>query len=274
MEPTETFVDLPAGRFRALRWPGGGAPALFLHGLTALADAWAPTVSALPPGDYTAMDQRGHGDSPSPADAYDIAAYVEDACALVRALELDRPHLVGHSMGARVAMVAAARHRDLFRSVAIVDIGPEAWRQNWRDTVASIDRMPASFTRDEAITFFTRNRPTPPERQALYLGRLREGRRGRFTWRGSPEAWKATVVSHRGRDFWADWEHLRLPAVLIRGGDSNELRPRIAAEMRSRNGRVAYHEIAGVGHNIPLLAPGQLAAVLTAFWASVHSPAT
>jgi pimeloyl-ACP methyl ester carboxylesterase len=271
MDPAETFLDLPAGRFRALLWAGEGVPVLFLHGLTAIAEVWAPTIAALPPGNYAAIDQRGHGESPAPAVGYDIASYVADACATVRALGFERPHLVGHSMGARVAMVAAARHPELFRSVAIVDIGPEAWRENWRETVASIERMPVSFTREEALAFFTRNRPTPPDREALYLARLRESGDGRLTWRGSPHAWKETVISHRGRNFWRDWERLAIPTMLIRGGDSTELRARIFTEMKGKNARPFYRELPGVGHNIPLLAPAELAAELTAFWSSAQS---
>ena len=270
-EPSEVAVALGAGQFRALHWEGAGTPIVFLHGLTAIADVWQPTVDAVPPGSgsYWAFDQRGHGDSPAPADGYSIAAFVRDLFDFVEALKLDRPHLAGHSMGARVALVAAARHPRAFRSVAVVDIGPERWAKNWRETVASIERMPATFSEEEALAFFTRNRPTSPDRQRLYLARLRGTAGGQLTWRGSPDAWRQTVISHRSRDFWHDWDRIGMPALLIRGGDSNELRPRVAAEMRQRNGAIQYEELAGIGHNIPLLAPGRLAARLSTFWAGL-----
>ncbi len=269
-EPAQLFTALPAGQFRTLMWPGSEAPAVFLHGLTGLADVWAETATALAPrGPLWAYDQRGHGDSPAPADGYAIGAYVSDLIAFVQTLKLKRPHLVGHSMGARVALVAAARNPELFRSVTIADIGPEAWRANWRDTAAAIERMPASMNEAEALAFFTRNRPTPPDRQRGYLARLRAARDGRLTWRGSPDAWKQTVISHRSRDFWSDWAAITIPALLIRGGDSNELRPHIAARMRDRNSSVRYQEFAGIGHNIPLIAPAPLAAALAAFWKTV-----
>jgi len=54
---------------------------------------------------------------------------------------------------------------------------------------------------------------------------------------------------------------------LVRGGRSNELRPAIAAKMRERNPRVAFHEVPDTGHNIPLLAPEALAAILNESWA-------
>ena len=269
-ELSDIAVDLAAGRFRALHWEGEGPSAVFLHGLTGLADVWQPTIDALPRGaGLWAFDQRGHGQSPAPASGYAIADFVKDLMAFVRTLDLERPHLAGHSMGGRAALVAAARHPEAFRSVTVVDIGPERWTKNWQDTIAAIDRMPADFSEEEAIAFFTRNRPTPPERQRAYLAQLRGTGNGRLTWRGSPGAWKHTVMSHRSRDFWREWDRIRIPALLVRGGDSNELRPQVAAEMRRRNPSVQYNEIAGIGHNIPLLAPDRLADILTRFWTDV-----
>ncbi len=267
-EPTERFVELPAGLFRLLEWPGAGETAVFLHGLTGLASVWRETIAELGAGrpPCIALDQRGHGDSPAPAGGYAVGDFVGDTVALIETLGGGPVRLVGHSMGARVALVTAARRPDLVRSVAIIDIGPEAWKTNWRETAAAIDRMPASFTRDEAVAYFTRSRPTPAERVAGYLERLRETESGRLTWRGNPEAFKRTVVSHRSRNFWREWEGLGVPAMLVRGGDSNELRPRVAAEMRRRNPSVRFRELDGVGHNVPLLAPAALARELREFW--------
>ena len=286
-------MQLPAGRFRALEWQaanlGTAEPTvLLLHGLTGMADVWSATVAAL--GDarprIIALDQRGHGDSPAPTRGYAIADFVGDTVGALEALGSEghgaRPladarrsgsvHLVGHSMGARVAMVTASRHPELVRSVAIVDIGPERWTANWRDTVSGIDRMPASFTEEEAIAFFTRNRPTPPDRLAAYLARLKPDGHGGLTWRGSPDAFKQTVISHRSRDFWRDWERLRVLTLLVRGGASTELRPHTAAEMRRRNPRMTYRELDGIGHNIPLLAPTVLADLLGEFWREHERP--
>jgi len=282
-EAAEGLVELPAGRFRVLEWPGSEPAAVFLHGLTGVAEVWGPTVEALGSGRprCIAIDQRGHGQSAKPPSGYGIASYVADAVDLCRILGLDRPHLVGHSMGARVAIVLAARHPAAIRSVAIVDIGPEQWKANWQQTVAGLDRMPASYTDAEsAIGNAARARPGSsvdaafgrPGAEALRgiaLARLKTNPDGSVSWLADREALKKTVVSHRGRNYWAEWEAVAVPALFIRGGDSNEVRPRVAAEMRRRNTKVACEEFPGVGHNIPLLAPARLADSLRAFWATV-----
>lgn len=288
-EPHEIFIDLPAGRFRALDWPGAEPAVLFLHGLTGVAEVWGPTIAALGPDRprSIAIDQRGHGDSEKQAASYGISTFVDDALAVIDALGLGRPHLVGHSMGARVAMVLAARHPDAIRSVAIVDIGPEAWRANWRESVAAFDRMPLTWPDAEsAIGGAGRARPSSsidaaiasgrPDAETLRLialSRLKTLPDGSVTWLADREALKKTVIAHRSRGYWDEWRRLAPTALCIHGGASTEVRPRVAARMRELNPSVAWEEFDGVGHNIPLIAPARLAASLSRFWQSISTGA-
>ncbi len=266
-EPIERFVDTPAGPFRVLEWPGEGDPVLLLHGLTATADAWQATVDALPGYHCYAMDERGHGESPKPASGYTVADFARDVVAVTRALKLERPHLAGHSMGARIAFITAARNPVMFRSTAIIDIGPEQWRQNWEESVTGFDRMPASFPdRAATLAYLARGRELTPEGERNTLARTKVLPGGTFTWRGSFDAMKQTVVSHRSTGHWRDWERAPAPLLLIRGGTSRELRPHIAEEMRRRNPLAFFREFPDTGHNIPAIAPGLLAETLAAFW--------
>jgi pimeloyl-ACP methyl ester carboxylesterase len=109
-EPAIGWLALPAGRFRALEWPVTEPPVLFLHGLIGIAEVWQPTIArfAKPHPRCIAIDQRGHGHSPKPAADYSAGRYARDLTDALDALGLDRVHLVGHSMGARVAMVGVA----------------------------------------------------------------------------------------------------------------------------------------------------------------------
>ncbi|MCC7366680.1 MAG: alpha/beta hydrolase [Dehalococcoidia bacterium] len=278
--PAVRWLDLPAGRFRALEWPGSEPTAVFLHGLTGIAEVWGPVVARLGEGAprCIAIDQRGHGHSPKPPSGYAAADFAADVVAAVAELGLDRPHLVGHSMGGRVAIVAAARYPGRFRSAAIIDIGPEAWAANWRESVEAFERLPASWPDAEsAIGRAGRGRggesldaalASDAELRDVAVARLGELPGGGVAWLADIEALKQTVRIHRSRDYWRDWERIAIPALLVRGGESRELRPRVAEEMRRRNPGVLYEELAGVGHNVPLLAPGRLAETLAAWWRS------
>jgi len=106
------------------------------------------------------------------------------------------------------------------------------------------------------------------------MPRLRKGPRGDYTWLAEKEALIETVRQHRSRSYWSEWEALRIPALLVRGERSNELRPAIAAQMRQRNPSVQFREIADTGHNIPLLAPAALAAILHELWGRAEGPRT
>ena len=276
-EPEERFVDLSAGAFRILDWPGEPPTAVFLHGLSGLADVWRETVEALGNGrpHCIGVDQRGHGHSPRPESGYAIAHYVRDTTELINHLGDQPVHLVGHSMGARVALVLAARAPRFVRSVAILDIGPEQWQANINGSIAAFDRMPRRFpSREHALAFASRGRLGFVADEAMFFRRLRTFPDGSYEWLADREALKATVRSHRARNYWRDWANIRVPALFVRGGDSAEVRPEIAAKMRAANPAIRYEEFAGVPHNIPLLAPDRLAATLSKFWRSLETGRT
>jgi pimeloyl-ACP methyl ester carboxylesterase len=84
----------------------GGIPVLFLHGNASSATYWEETMLALPAG-YRgiAPDQRGYGgaDPNAKIDATrGMGDLADDAAALLDKLDIDRAHLVGHSMGGSV----------------------------------------------------------------------------------------------------------------------------------------------------------------------------
>lgn len=269
-EPAEYFLETPGGRFRVLEWPGSEPPVLWLHGLTAVAESWAPTIRRLRPARHSfALDQRGHGRSTPEVPDPRAIALARDAVAVTNTLGLDRPHLVGHSMGARVAIVAAARFPATFRSAAIVDIGPEAWRQNWVDTVTALERMGDRLPPGEVERIVSR-RSFEPEVAAAFRARFATQPDGSHHALGSREAMKEIVRTQRSRSYWREWERISIPLLLVRGGATNEVRTHIATRMRDRNPRARYVELPGCEHNIPLLDPAGLAATLSAFWQSIE----
>ncbi|MEA2312068.1 MAG: hypothetical protein QOE28_2036 [Solirubrobacteraceae bacterium] len=90
----------------ALLEAGQGEPVVMLHGLGATKASFLPTVAALA-GDHRviAIDLPGFGDSAKPIGAaYDAAYFARSVVALLDALGIDRAHLIGNSMGGRVAL--------------------------------------------------------------------------------------------------------------------------------------------------------------------------
>ena len=98
----------PAGKARISTLTAGDGPAdaILIHGLGGNKTSFFETVSALSP-DYTvhAIDLPGFGSSSKPTRApYDAAWFARSVLRFMDALEIERAHLVGNSMGGRVAI--------------------------------------------------------------------------------------------------------------------------------------------------------------------------
>ncbi len=86
----------------------GDGAVLLVHGITENSDFWKPIIERLESsGRVVWMDLRGHGKSGNAAN-YDLASMASDVAAVVEAAGLDRPHLVGHSLGGIVVSAAGA----------------------------------------------------------------------------------------------------------------------------------------------------------------------
>lgn len=84
-------------------------------------------------------DQRGHGDSDAPAGRYDFKMLVADVIAIFDALEVDRAHFAGLSMGGMTAIALAEQHPERVDRVVACDCGPASTPQSaqqWEERIA------------------------------------------------------------------------------------------------------------------------------------------
>jgi pimeloyl-ACP methyl ester carboxylesterase/putative sterol carrier protein len=109
---------------------GTGAPVVAIHGLGATKASFLATVAALAPRfRVIAIDLPGHGDSSKPVGApYDARWFGDAVVQLLDALELERAHVVGNSLGGRVALEIGLRAPDRVDRLAL--LAPSmAWRR-------------------------------------------------------------------------------------------------------------------------------------------------
>ena len=123
-------IATPGGRLSILE-AGGGAPVVALHGLGGSKASFLPTAVAL--ADHfriIAVDLPGFGDSDKPfAAPYDARFFAGAVIDLLDALELERPHLVGNSLGGRIALEVGLRHPDRVGRLGL--LAPAlAWRRS------------------------------------------------------------------------------------------------------------------------------------------------
>src|SRR5271154_4347628 len=106
---------------------GDGEPVAILHGLFGAGRNWATIAQRLSTRHRViALDLRNHGASPW-ADAMDYPAMAEDVRTAMLARGHRRYALIGHSMGGKVAMVAALTNPDAIERLVVVDIAPVAY---------------------------------------------------------------------------------------------------------------------------------------------------
>jgi len=102
---------------------GGGEPvALFLHGWGCRRDHWDAVIESLgSPGTFAAIDLAGHGTSTNGDGPWTVRRFADDVLAVIDKENWSDVVLVGHSMGAAVAVEVARRRPGVVRSVIGVD---------------------------------------------------------------------------------------------------------------------------------------------------------
>jgi pimeloyl-ACP methyl ester carboxylesterase len=98
-----------------------GAPLLLLHGFTDSARSWSLIAPYLATRfRLVAPDLRGHGHSDKPEGCYTIPEMAHDVRLLIKALDLAPTHVVGHSLGGRLAQAIAERWPHIVGKVVLM----------------------------------------------------------------------------------------------------------------------------------------------------------
>ena len=159
--PQDRFFDSNGVSIRYIV-KGDGPAVILLHGLTGSLDHWVNIGyydGRLNGFQLIAMDCRGHGKSGKP---HDPAAYgrkmMDDVVRLLDHLEIQKAHIVGHSMGAEIALKMAAQYPARVRSAVLAGSG---WSD---DSVYELWGMLAeSLERGEGLRSYS-EWATPPGR--------------------------------------------------------------------------------------------------------------
>jgi N-formylmaleamate deformylase len=116
----------PAARF-TVEVRGAGPDVILIPGLTAGREIWASTVAAVPGYRYHLIQVAGFAGAPAAGNAAGpvVAPLAEAIARYIVAQRLDRPAIVGHSMGGTLALIIGARHPALAGRIMVVDMLPQ-----------------------------------------------------------------------------------------------------------------------------------------------------
>ena len=245
-------------RFHFLEWGRADAPVIvLLHGGHQSAHSW-DLVSLHLAQKYRvlALDQRGHGDSEWPRDVtYSNHEMSLDAEAFIGAMGLQRPVLMGHSMGGRNSMLLMRRNQTPLRAAVIVDVGPEL-SEKGRAAIGGFVQANQEF---DDLEHFVRNvRQYDPYRSREHIERtvkynMLERADGKYVSKCDSNPRRLNIVRGSGpleNITLQDATAFALPVLLVRGANSNILEPDAAERFAAAlpQGRLAT--VPDCGHNV------------------------
>ena len=124
------LVTTATGTSLACHVQGAGNPLVLVAGTGYPAATWHPDLVERLAARHLVVtfDHRGTGETPSTPERYTTRGFAADALGLIDALGLEAAHVVGHSMGGRVAQWMALDRPDRVRSLVLAATGPGEFR--------------------------------------------------------------------------------------------------------------------------------------------------
>lgn len=209
---------------------GQGQPFIILHGLMGSSDNWLTQAKLLADQYHIYMvDQRNHGQS-SHSDEFDYKVLANDIKDFLLQHRIERPIVLGHSMGGKAAMNFAIANPTMLDRLIVVDIAPKAYPVHHDNIVEGLKAIPIERlkTRNEADEILSQFVKEVDVRQFLLKNLLRKPEGG-FAWKIN-----LNVIDSNLELISAD---IQFPgayngqALFVRGGHSHyvkdEDRPRI-----------------------------------------------
>ncbi len=136
---------------------GHGPTIVFLHGFMGASNDWLHIADALKDTfECVLLDLPGHGKTPAPCNetTANIAWMAEQVRAFMTTQNIGRCHLVGYSMGARIALPLALNHPNLLQSMTIESNEPGLQDEKVRADRVHLDTQRAQSIREHGLDAF------------------------------------------------------------------------------------------------------------------------
>ncbi len=206
-----------------------------------------------------------------------------------RLLEADAHALVGlgHSLGATLTMMAAARHPGLFRALVLMD--PVLFPYRYLLPFALLralglhDRFPlaararrrrATFPSREAAAAHYRARPLfrrwHPDAFTAYIAHGLVPDEAGGVRLAYPPAWEAAIFANPPLEAWRWARQVNLPTLVLYGERTHAFLPSARRRLRRLWPHATFVALPGVGHMFPMEKPQETATQITAWIRSLH----
>ena len=248
---------------------GAGPPVILIHGLGGSKRLWSRVGSDLAES-FTVVtyDLRGSGDTSEsrPEEELSLAVWAEDLAGLVDRLGVERPALVGHSLGASIALKYTLSHPADVSALVLMGADPELSRlaPRMEKVVELIGRVGME---EWVAEHWSKNTPFAAESLARTPEILDEYRA--MVLGNAPGAYTRTCLAiARTESLTGQLSQVVRPALVISGTADDRTLPEAGRELASALADASYVELEGVGHTMPLEAPAEVSTAIRRFLAS------
>ncbi len=254
---------------------GAGPPLLLLHGFSGDSATWRDLAPAMPQ-DFRVcrLDILGHGESdkPAAAESYRMSAIAADIIDLLDQLKIERAHLLGYSMGGRLALYLTLHYPARFSSLVLESASPGLADAAEREQRRLRDEALANKIETRGIEWFVEyweRLPLWASQANLPAGILAGQRRQRL--RNDP---RGLANSLRGLgagaqpSLWRDLPTLTAPTLLVAGDLDAKFR-RINGAMAQKMPNASLAILPAAGHNSHLENPAAFTRALRSFLQSI-----
>lgn len=247
------------------------SPVLLLHGMMGHAREWDVLVDALADRfRVLALDQRGHGESDH-ADDYTIDSLVSDVREVMGRFDVERAHLIGHSMGGMVGILLAAGRPSAIDRLTIIDVGPPSLATTWgtQELPVILETLAAARyqTPEQALAEWLAGDPLASEPLLRHYVRhcLKPDTTGRWRWRFDAARLAGFSTSITEERLWQALDRVEAPTLLVRGEHSHLLTSRTAERMAHRLRDARLVQIPDGGHDLGVQQPRAVASAVRGF---------
>jgi len=244
------------------RESGSGTPLIILHGLFGSSDNWYTLAKTFAQHFHVFLvDQRNHGQSPHSTE-FNYQALTEDLDEFVTTHQLERPIILGHSMGGKTAMNFVIKHPDKVSQLVVVDISPKPYPIHHDHILEGLTaiNLKSLRSRNEADEILSRHVEEADVRQFLLknLSRTENG----FTWKIYLKGITQNIDAiSDGLQYPGTFEG---PALFIKGSRSNYCAPGDEETVAQRFPRARWATL-NTGHWVQAERPQEFAETVLAF---------
>lgn len=250
---------------------GQGAPLILLHGFTGCAASWSEISQPLEYERRTiAIDQPGHGQTIvlNNDRQHSMETIAGDILMIIEALNLEKPDLLGYSMGGRLALYLALLAQDQFHTLILESASPGLAASADQQERVQSDEHWAGILEKEGIESFVdqwEKLPIFASQNLLDFAKINKQRQNRL--QNSPQGlakslrWQGTG---RQPNLWPKLHALKIPTLLLAGALDRKY-VAINQEMARLIPKAELLVFSASGHNIHLEHPRRFTKTIQRF---------